>query len=82
MIAFDNTQAANEGWCISECFGSKNGPWQLQKDDCQDKFAKDSEAWQHVVTQADAGSAYHKAALEFLLQHSRQEYDVIFRNVR
>lgn len=41
---FDTDKAADEGWCISECHGSENGPWQLQKCDEQDVFKTDIEA--------------------------------------
>jgi hypothetical protein len=81
-IEFDNAQAGKEGWGIFDCEGSANGPWQLQKEDIQDVFATDCDAWQHVVACADAGSAYHLAALEFLLQHNPQEHSAIFRKVR
>lgn len=79
--AFDNNKSVDEGWCISECHGSENGPWQLQKCDEQDVFKTDIEAWRHVVTQSQAGSQYHTSALEFLQRHNPIEYDVITNTI-
>jgi hypothetical protein len=75
--AFNNDPAADEGWCISECHGSENGPWQLQKCDEQDVFKTDIEAWRFVVDVAEAGSEYHQSALQFLKDHNPIEYDCI-----
>jgi hypothetical protein len=74
---FDINQAVDEGWCISECHGSENGPWQLQKCDERDKFMNDMQAWRHVVDYAEAGSEYHQKALQFLQDHNPVEYDCI-----
>jgi hypothetical protein len=79
---FDNNQSADEGWCISECFGSANGPWQLQKCDEQDVFKTDIEAWRFVVDCAEAGSEYHKQALQFLKDHNRTEHDCIVDTIK
>jgi hypothetical protein len=63
---FDETQALTEGWSIFECWGSDNGPFQLQRVDEDEVFTRDDEAWAFVVGKAREGSAYHKAALDFL----------------
>jgi hypothetical protein len=74
---FNNVPAASEGWFISECSGSAHGPYQLQKDDEADLWANDSDAWEHVVAEAHAGSVYHGEALNYLRTYNRQEFDVI-----
>lgn len=68
---FDFTRAILEGWCIFECDGSDNGPYQLCRVDDQNlnngaQLESDDEAWRHVADHARAGSAYHLAALALL----------------
>lgn len=82
ITAFDNNRAIDEGWCISECHGSENGPWQLQKCDELDILKNDLEAWRLVIDYADAGSEYHLKALQFLKDHNPIEYDCITDTVR
>ena len=72
---FDNTQAMAEGWGISHCLGSKDGPWQLQKIDEQEVFEKDDEAWSFVLWKVAEGSEYHIAAIQFLQDHCPAEFD-------
>jgi hypothetical protein len=81
MSGFDNAQAASEGWVIANCYGSENGPWQLQKIDEMDAFLTDVYAWRHVVMQSIAGSAYHRSALEFLKNENPQEHLSILRTL-
>ena len=75
MADFDNTQAATEGWCISECHGSDNGPYQLQRDDEAEVFASDDEAWLFVFRKVAEGSEYHRQAILFLEKESPFEYE-------
>lgn len=81
MVYFDNKLAKTEGWSIFECFGSDHGKWQLQKYDEAEVFASDPEAWAHVVDRADAGSIYHKQAIQFLAQHNPEEKERIMHAV-
>ncbi|WP_439357911.1 hypothetical protein [Bradyrhizobium sp. DASA03007] len=80
--AFDNGQAIDEGWSIFECFGSENGPWQIQKMDDAGKFNTDIDVWRLVVTYADAGSVYHQRALQFIKDNNPMEYDCIVDTIR
>ena len=77
MADFDNTQAHKEGWCISECHCSSNGPYQLQRDDDLGWFPTDGHAWIFTRNKAAAGSEYHIAALDFLKRENPQEYAAI-----
>lgn len=76
---FENAQAYREGWAIFDCDGSDNGRWQLCRIDEDEIFATDEAAWRHVWTHAEAGSAYHQAALAYLKRHNPGEYDCIAR---
>lgn len=76
-IEFDNHQSADEGWVVSDCDGSENGPWQIQKLDHLAMFPSDGDAWRHVITKADEGSAYHQAALDFIREHNPIEANAI-----
>lgn len=80
---FDNAQAFNEGWGIFDCDGSLNGPWQLQKlDDGKEPaspFTDDTFAWRFVWDRASEGSAYHAAALDYIMEHNALEYAFIAR---
>lgn len=80
--AFDNGRAIDEGWSIFECFGSENGPWQLQKCDDRDMLRTDLEAWRLVMDYADAGSEYHQKALQFLKDHNPIEHDCIVDTIK
>jgi hypothetical protein len=79
---FDNNRAFDEGWSIFECFGSANGPWQLQKCDESGILKTDLEAWRLVVDRAEAGSNYHQTALQFLKDHNRIEYDCVVDTIK
>ncbi|MFN3623980.1 MAG: hypothetical protein ACK4TP_07950 [Hyphomicrobium sp.] len=87
---FDNTQAFDEGWGIFDCDGSENGPWQIQRIDnpedmeppppyAEPVFLLDDHAWDFVRREAAKGSAYHKAALDFICEHNPQEYNLIMQ---
>jgi hypothetical protein len=71
--AYDDEKAMAEGWCLSECHGSRNGPWQIQALDTRREFAGDEEAWRHVVARAREGSGLHIRALEFVDWHNARE---------
>jgi len=66
---FDHAAVWREGWDVFDCGPDPEGrpQLQLQREDCPDDgkppFPDDCDAWQHVVTQARAGSALHRAAL-------------------
>lgn len=75
MINFDNTQAMEEGWCISEVGSTE--PFRLEKLDEANKFDSDDQAHLFVVVMSFVGSSYHRSALQFLYDHSRPEYDRI-----
>lgn len=74
MPDFNNIRAMAEGWCVSECGAHEDGPWQLQKLDDTDVFEDDAEAWEHVRSLAPT-SPYHQSALDFLREHSPEEWD-------
>ena len=69
------SRASAESWRLSECYGSDDEDpltgfeMRIEREDCPadgsgPKFADDGAAWDHVVTCARAGSAYHARALE------------------
>lgn len=75
MKPFDNTQALNEGWDLFEV----DGRIQLQRIDCpadnqdvldytEPKFDSDADAIIAVALLANAGSPYHRQALELIGQ--------------
>lgn len=75
-------QAMNDGWTISDCYGTENGtPWQLQALNEAEVFADDNAAWLHVVTNARNGDALAIKALEFLRDFSPKEYEYISNRV-
>lgn len=69
-VLFNHDIAKREGWDVFDCGLNHEGKpeIQLQREDCPEDgepaFANDRDAWQHVVTQARAGSALHRAALD------------------
>lgn len=83
----DSDAALLDGWDIFDSFGSENGPWQIQVLEepnllpelgyTEKKFEDDSAVWVHVWTQAEAGSALHVKALEFIKMHNPLEYRCI-----
>ena len=87
---FDHGHARTEGWDIWDMSEPGGRRFQLQRvDDPSDwcrqglvdfdapKFAEDDEAWKFVVGKAREGSEYHQAALEYLREHSSEEYEAI-----
>lgn len=74
----DAWAASREGWDVFECWGSQNGPWQIQKFDDGDPnplgFVEDEDAWVHVRTKA-------AEALTFLWVNNPQEIEAIRRFV-
>lgn len=73
---FDNSQAEKEGWGIF-VLSPGDTSFQLQKCDDTSVFEDDADAWEFVVCKAEGGSAYHRAALEFLKTYSPAEYQAI-----
>lgn len=71
---FDNAQAGKEGWGVFECLGSENGDFQICRCDEEEVFPTDDEAWAHVVARAHEGSAYHRAALDYIKKHNPIEW--------
>lgn len=71
---FNNERAMVEGWCVSECDGYDDGPWQLQMYDDADVFETDAKAWLFVCRMADDGSVYHRKAMQFLQDHNPIEH--------
>ena len=67
-VRFDNTQAAAEGWSLYFLPETKER-WQLQRAPGPHRVS-DVDAAQFVVDRAQAGSAYHIGALEFLKQQA------------
>ncbi|MEY9247612.1 hypothetical protein [Bradyrhizobium elkanii] len=80
-VSFDSNIAFDQGWGIFDCDGSENGPWQLQKLDESDRLRNDLEAWRLVVDYANAGSEYHKKALQFLADHNPIEHRCIIDTI-
>ncbi len=93
-VAFDNTQALTEGWCIEEMpatadadFIAKYGRWSLDRLAEGNTvgpvvFGEDAKhAWSFVVAKALEGSAYHKGAIAFLNQHNPLEIDFMREEV-
>lgn len=78
MNDLDQTQAFEEGWCISECSGSHyipEGWFDIQRLDEADRFRTDREAQAYVFNKAAEGSEYHLNAVKMW-------EDVNFRMVR
>ena len=69
-VLFNHDAARIEGWDVFDCDLDPEGrhQFQLQRIDAPEDgtspFPDDRDAWQHVVTQARAGSALHRAALD------------------
>ncbi len=66
---FDNSAAAREGWGVFDAGPDPSGRAVLQLQavpapaGASSPFARDEDAWQHVVGRARAGSALHRLAL-------------------
>jgi hypothetical protein len=82
----DAAAAGAEGWAIFRCYGSNNGPWQLQRFDhpadhgdapSPYPFGADTDVWVHVRSRAAAGSGLHQRALDFLAANNRTEHAAI-----
>lgn len=73
----DGMLADKEGWCISECWGSVDGEWQLQRDDEANVFEYDDDAWAHVLARARAGSKPHRRALAFIQANNPDYFDML-----
>jgi hypothetical protein len=58
----------DEGWCISN---GEDGYEEIQKQDHLDKFESDAAAYAYVRAKAEAGSADHVWALNYVLKHGR-----------
>jgi len=78
---FDHAAARREGWDVFDCGLDPEGKpeIQLQREDCPEDgepaFADDRDAWNHVVTQARAGSALHRAALDAVNDTERMQIE-------
>lgn len=66
-----------QGWGIFDSDGSDNGRTQLCRWDQLEKFPSDDEAWQFVVTQAKAGDALCRRALDVVRRHNPTEFVAI-----
>ncbi len=78
----DQKIALDEGWDIFSVSGSSQpGDYQIQRDDEMKKMQSDSAAWHHVVAQAVAGNKVHVRALQFIREHSPEEYKRIVLHV-
>ena len=80
----ENDRAASkEGWCLSECQGSANGPYQVQSfDDASDvegapQLDGDEQAWSIIIK---GEKAHHVAALAFVKAHNPMEYEAIMKH--
>lgn len=74
--------ASAEGWDLFDCFGSENGPLQVQAFDCPEEGEPDitdTQAWRLVWDGARAGSTLHRTALQLLYAENRIEYDALVR---
>lgn len=78
----DQLAAGKEGWDLFSCGDSDHEPFELERVDFPDeadlpfdepKFDDDTDAWEHVIEQATAGSPLHNKALAFLMQESPGE---------
>lgn len=67
--AADDLASAGEGWCISECSGSADGPLQLQGID--EGGLEDVAAWELV---GPGSTDLHRRALAYLLQNAPVEF--------
>lgn len=85
-VAAINDLAVKEGWYVCDSDGSLNGPWQLCSFNEPEEwpeapvpypFASDDDAWLHVMQQAERGGVVHMAALVFLRERNRMEFDAI-----
>ena len=75
---FDSTAASVEGWDIFP--GYKERPFLLERRSRLGVFASDDLAHAHVWKRAQAGSALHQRALDFLRRRSPVEHAEIRRH--
>ena len=72
LLVFRPSFAEAEGWSVFDCGCPEDGSprVEIQRVDSPEAgdpvFADDSDAWQHVVTRARAGSALHRRALQMI----------------
>jgi hypothetical protein len=78
-IEFDNAIAMKEGWAITT--GHDVDLFRLEKLDEADVFESDQKAWAFVYELAVRGSYYHNSALEFLAEHSPNEFQRVIDEV-
>ena len=80
-----SAQAILEGWDIFECWGSYDGPCQIQRidfpEDGEGHLSDDSDAWELVWYGAMAGSPLHHRALNFIARNNPAELQVIARYI-
>ena len=69
---FDSIGASIEGWDIFPSFNQHRRFW-LERRTTFGAFTSDEQAWRHVWIRAQAGSALHQRALDFLKKHSPGE---------
>lgn len=78
-VSFDNTPNATEGWAIFQTTGTDDiGDWRLERNDEEEKFDSDLQAWEFVLKKAlwDL-SEHHQKAIAFLARHNSDEYERI-----
>ena len=67
MKKFNQEQANNEGWCISQVFAHSTLPdgwYRIEKLDIAERFVNDYQAISYVATKAVNGSTYHRNAID------------------
>ena len=81
-VCEDQKIALSEGWDIFGVRGSAQpGDYQIQRYDEVERFDSDLAAWYHVTLQARNGSKPHVRALQFIREHSPEEYKRIVLHV-
>ena len=76
----DDERSLGQGWGLFTVYGSRyveDGTVQLQKYDEEEIFKDDYEAWAFVWAQSNQRNALAVKALQFLLEHSPEEYSDI-----
>lgn len=76
-----------EGWIITDCSGSENGPWQVQRiDDPDECLTADGKPVPHLTSDVEAMKIvatgtrpHHIAAREFLKAHNPIEFDAVMQ---
>lgn len=70
------------GWAVFHCSGSIHGEYQIQRFDEEALFANDTDAWDHVWTQALMGDRICLTALRFIREHNAAEFAMISNRAR